>query len=499
MKKTVLILIILLFYNSFLLNAQFVVNDVQVGTSQFRYLDPEFVDGYYKVCWIDLNKKIWAGNLDPVTGLFYSVHGQDLFIDSNVVPIDSAFINGPEWGADFEGPAVFYTKRDSLGIRHLWRAITTPVLIKTKLTTGSQHHIHWQGTISSSSSFTNIFLIRYDPQPSLYWCNENNIVYTNPITNHYFGSGNLVNGGPRFIQGTDYFVYSKSINPNKVEIVRVNTLNNTLRNITNDNIPKVDVFGFKAAEYNNQICYAARISDTTIGVYRFVQPIDTFATRFATLRIPVNDPHKYLFSLEAVQPSIQGTTYFAVLGNLTNNPQSPIDGSMWILGLGLDSNNRFARRVDEGAVSGIYRLRNEPEPMMGQNELFLYYNVQISGVGELRRCRTGIFLSTVNIKKISSIIPERFSLKQNYPNPFNSMTNIKFQVPQLDPGLRRDDGVVLKVYDLLGKEVKTLVNEELQPGENNVSFDAGDLPSGIYYYTLRVNDFILTKKMTVIK
>ena len=113
---------------------QFVVDDVQVGTSQFRYVDPEFIDGYCKACWIDLNKKIWVGNLDPVTGLFFSGHGMDLFIDSNVVPIDSALINGPEWGADFEGPAVFYTKRDSLGIRHVWRAITTPVLIKTKMT-----------------------------------------------------------------------------------------------------------------------------------------------------------------------------------------------------------------------------------------------------------------------------------------------------------------------------------------------------------------------------
>jgi hypothetical protein len=490
MKK--FLIIYLLLFCSVNLKSQFIIDDVQVGTSQYRYLDPEFVDGFSKVCWIDLNNKIWAGNLDPLTGLFFSVHGLDLLIDSNVVPIDSAFINGPEWGADFEGPAVFYTKRDSLGIRHVWRAITTPILYKTKLTSGNQHHIHWQGTISSLSSFINIFLLRYDPQPSLYWCNENNIVYTNPITNHYWGSGNMGNGGPRFILGTDYFVYSRSVNSNKIEIVRVNTLNNTFRYITNDNIPKVDVFGFISAEYNNQICYAARISDTTIGVYRFVQPTDTFATRFATLRIPVNDPHKYLFSMEAVQPSIQGTTYFAVLGNLTNNPQSPIDGSMWILGLGLDSNNRFARRVDEGAVSGLYRLRNEPEPMIGQNELFLYYNVQISGVGQLRRCRTGIFLNPVKITTISNDTPDKYLLYQNYPNPFNPSTNIKYQ-------LTSSNIVTLKVFDINGKEIVTLVNEKQSPGTYSVDWDASQYPSGVYFYTLITNTFTETRKMTLIK
>jgi hypothetical protein len=485
-------LLLFLFYHTLLINAQFIVDDVQVGMSQYRYIDPEFVDGYYKVCWIDLNKKIWVGNIDPVTGLFYSVHGQDLFIDSNVVPIDSALINGPEWGADFEGPAVFYTKRDRLGIRHVWRAITTPVLIKTKLTTGGQHHIHWQGTTDPRNSFIKMFFVRYDPLQSLYWCNENSIVYSNLIPNYYWGSGNLVNGGPRFILGTDYFVYSKSINPNKIEIVRVNTLNNTLRNITNDNIPKLDVFGFKAAEYNNQICYAARISDTTIGVYRFVQPTDTFATRFATLRIPINDPHKYLFSLETIQPSINGTTYFAVLGNLTNNPQNPIDGSMWKLGLGLDSNNRFARRVDEGVVSGVYRIRNEPEPMIGQSELFLYYNVRISGVGQLRRCRTGIFLNSTQIKIISNEIPEKYSLLQNYPNPFNSFTKIKFYVAKA--GITE-----LKVFDITGREVKTLVNKNLHPGSYEVMFDGSGLPSGVYFYELESDKFTETRKLILLK
>ncbi len=88
-----------------------------MGFSQFRCNDPEFLDSFHKAVWIDQNKKIWVGNINPNTGLFYSVHGQDILIDSNVVPIDSALINGPEWGTNASDTVVFYTKRDAAGKR----------------------------------------------------------------------------------------------------------------------------------------------------------------------------------------------------------------------------------------------------------------------------------------------------------------------------------------------------------------------------------------------
>jgi len=97
-----------------------------------------------------------------------------------------------------------------------------------------------------------------------------------------------------------------------------------------------------------------------------------------------------------------------------------------------------------------------------------------------------------DITLLNKNIPSSYSLEQNYPNPFNSSTNIKFQIINYDR-------VVLKVFDLLGKEVKTLVNEELQPGAYEVKFDAGDLSSGIYLYTLNTNKLRQTKKLIMIK
>jgi len=97
----------------------------------------------------------------------------------------------------------------------------------------------------------------------------------------------------------------------------------------------------------------------------------------------------------------------------------------------------------------------------------------------------------------NKIIPKQYSLSQNYPNPFNPSTKIRFEFPLNKGGLK---GVVtLKVYDILGKEVQTLVNEQLQPGSYEVTFDGSNLPSGVYFYQLRAGDFIETKKMLIIK
>jgi hypothetical protein len=93
------------------------------------------------------------------------------------------------------------------------------------------------------------------------------------------------------------------------------------------------------------------------------------------------------------------------------------------------------------------------------------------------------------------MIPERFVLEQNYPNPFNPRTSIRFQVSGLG-------FVSLKVYDVLGREVRTLVNEAKSPGRYQVEFDAGDLSSGIYFYRMRVaggQPFIATKKLVLMK
>ena len=91
-----------------------------------------------------------------------------------------------------------------------------------------------------------------------------------------------------------------------------------------------------------------------------------------------------------------------------------------------------------------------------------------------------------------STVPEEFNLYQNYPNPFNPATKIKFDIP-------RSSSVKLIVYDILGKEVATLVNEKLSAGSYKVEWYGTDYPSGVYFYKLVAGDFTDVKRMLLIK
>jgi subtilisin family serine protease/tetratricopeptide (TPR) repeat protein len=104
----------------------------------------------------------------------------------------------------------------------------------------------------------------------------------------------------------------------------------------------------------------------------------------------------------------------------------------------------------------------------------------------------GVNVENLQKESISSNSAKLNYRLENYPNPFNPTTNIKYQLP-------KNGFVTLKVYDILGREVATLVNENQQAGSYSVLFDASKLASGIYIYTIHANDFVQSKKMNLVK
>ncbi len=112
-----------------------------------------------------------------------------------------------------------------------------------------------------------------------------------------------------------------------------------------------------------------------------------------------------------------------------------------------------------------------------------------------------ITISPIGINIISTEIPDKFALLPNYPNPFNPVTKIKFDIPQHHLPLQGGDkeGVMLIIYDLLGREVTTLVNEQLKPGSYSVDWDGTGFASGVYFYSLVTNEFTETKRMVLVK
>jgi len=118
---------------------------------------------------------------------------------------------------------------------------------------------------------------------------------------------------------------------------------------------------------------------------------------------------------------------------------------------------------------------------------------------------------TILVNNIVNNIPDKYYLYQNYPNPFNPVTKIKFDIPAnvkgetsdnespLNKGGRWGLFTTLKIYDITGKEITTIVDEKLTPGTYEFNFNAGNLPSGIYFYKLQTGDFVMTRKALLIK
>ena len=161
-------------------------------------------------------------------------------------------------------------------------------------------------------------------------------------------------------------------------------------------------------------------------------------------------------------------------------------------------NNHYLFKTTNGGISWI----RENTISFAWFSLFCHNELVVWGVGNLN-----VIMHTTTggqpfsqISNNNEIIPKKYELYQNYPNPFNSQTYIKFSIMENEKGKTENGIVALKVYDILGKEIMTLINEKLQSGTYNMNFNGNNLASGIYFYSLFVdNKLIESKKLTLLK
>lgn len=163
-----------------------------------------------------------------------------------------------------------------------------------------------------------------------------------------------------------------------------------------------------------------------------------------------------------------------------------IDGNEWRK-IGLVNGNGTTLE------SHMYSFNDDVSSLISNNEKIFYRLKQIDFDGSFE------YSNTLEVALSAS---DKFTLVQNYPNPFNPSTKIKYSIPSVSSiptGRERNLNVTLKVYDILGNEIATLVDEYKPAGNYEVEFSGAELTSGVYFYQLKTNNFIQTKKIILMK
>lgn len=177
--------------------------------------------------------------------------------------------------------------------------------------------------------------------------------------------------------------------------------------------------------------------------------------------------------------------------NDSNGNQTGQLDEIWNEGNWEYSVRRFYSYIDLNYIESAYcELWNGNNWVSGDDVILLEYPNGYR-VGFITNTLS-IYYKTTGVKKHIISYPNNFTLEQNYPNPFNPSTTIKYKIPQLSL-------VTLKIYDVLGNAVATLINKELPAGSYEVDFDGSNLSSGIFFYRLQAGSIIQTKKMVLMK
>ena len=209
-------------------------------------------------------------------------------------------------------------------------------------------------------------------------------------------------------------------------------------------------------------------------------------------------------------------TFVSTFNGLTNHrlKRSSDNGMTWLdINNGLDTNHTFKNLLY--ANNRLYVTADTIGIFVSTNNGDLWYSfndgltdltinkISANDVYIFAATGSGVWRRPVGeLLKISSErrdIPERFSLYQNYPNPFNSTTKIKFDIPEKSEIRNSKSEIKLIIYDILGRELVTLVNEKLSPGTYEVEWNASNYPSGVYFYKITAGDFLDSRKMILMK
>lgn len=351
---------------------------VKMG-SEGSYTDPEFISGENYAAFVDENRQIWLATLDPVTGAFISLDGKDIFVDDDITPLRISF-NGPEFGVDSNGWALFYTK--NIGTTpHIWKATIkngNNEVTKAPLTTGDISRLSVLATKNVSSETTKLLyssggVLREEGQ--ITWLDEEN-----PDTETVV---DITDVGTRWIDNTCAFTFIRMSGPDKGHIAIYDTETKIAKTITNTPGSKSYSYGWVAPEFDD-ILVLCVVDNSKIEIYKDTG--EPYWECISTLNIPEESLYSVIGSPE---PFVAGGKSYISLVIKESQGYSPAEVWVWDITQG---DNHIALRCDDGQGAVI---RSDPESFIGQHNVLVYYNVirqEASGKleFELYRWDTGI-------------------------------------------------------------------------------------------------------------
>ncbi|MCL4201619.1 MAG: hypothetical protein KJ000_03940 [Pirellulaceae bacterium] len=365
-----------------------------VGEIGGSYIDPEFSEAASQVVFQDMQNRVWIGDIDPATGLFKTATGRDYLMDQNIVvvfdrpPQGRTFsTNGPEWTRDDKGHLVVYTKEDSAGIMQQFAAR----LVEGKSVVAQLTHQEYDCYGNMPSRFQDgkpprvaythdwpiwkakaawIFLDQPDAPRELANFDYRQMSMWSAVSPHFL-----------FVQKPPGAPYG--------QIAMSDADRGEVRVLTDDPGMKNDPGLFNAPEFGGELLLVCNVDNSALAIYRDEKKDGKSPwKRIATLTLPDDAPYRFISSPETIASAtgVGGVSYFSLLAR--ENKERNSRGSIWVLGLGTDEANRFARRVDDGTSSAVL----EPEPFVGKDEVYVYYNAYNAAAREngLRRAATGI-------------------------------------------------------------------------------------------------------------
>ena len=374
------------------------VDDVPFADRFSPIIDPEFLPGTNLVTHQDRENRVWVSEVDPLTGLLRPAEF-DRLVAENIATVKTSW-QGPEWGLDASGPSIYFTKNDGNGIGQIWQARLESSEWKASQITFSRKGA--RTVFASLNPKDPVAKIRFADRDSTLLFGRYGIAVayaTRRVKPLYLDKYLPRSGGARWSPTSDeiFYPYLVAERPKRnAQVASFDLETGKTRVLTNDGGVKLESWGVLAPEYNNERVIASWIENDAIAVYRDPGNAGGYWNRVATIRSP-DDRFPYILGFEPVVDlnNRLDATYLALELKTENDPDS--DSAIYLVDINPDPDKRFAKRLDEGAVTGSNAIRIEAEPFILNDEVYVYYWNRSTRM--MRRARTGIRTTAMSAER----------------------------------------------------------------------------------------------------